>query len=255
MDEVAAVRDVSMPLETLLVADAMTGQDAVNVATSFNERVGLTGIVLTRIDGDARGGAALSMRAVTGKPIKLLGVGEKLEDVEAFHPDRIAGRILGMGDVVSLVEKVAETVEVEEAEKLAAKLKKGQMDLNDLADQLKQLRRMGGMSSVMNMLPGIGKMKNQMAEANLDESVVKRQEAIIQSMTPQERRQPKVIQASRKRRIAAGSGTSVQDVNKLLKQFQMMNKMMKKMGKMGKKGMMRAGLPQMPGMPGMPPRF
>jgi len=233
----------------------MTGQDAVNVATSFNERVGLTGIVLTRVDGDARGGAALSMRAVTGKPIKLLGVGEKLEDVEAFHPDRIAGRILGMGDVVSLVEKVAETVEVEEAEKLAAKLKKGQMDLNDLADQLKQLRRMGGMSSVMNMLPGIGKMKNQMAEANLDESVVKRQEAIIQSMTPQERRQPKVIQASRKRRIAAGSGTSVQDVNKLLKQFQMMNKMMKKMGKMGKKGMMRAGLPQMPGMPGMPPRF
>jgi signal recognition particle subunit SRP54 len=255
MDEVAAVRDVSMPLETLLVADAMTGQDAVNVATSFNERVGLTGIVLTRVDGDARGGAALSMRAVTGKPIKLLGVGEKLEDVEAFHPDRIAGRILGMGDVVSLVEKVAETVEVEEAEKLAAKLKKGQMDLNDLADQLKQLRRMGGMSNVMNMLPGIGKMKSQMAEANLDESVVKRQEAIIQSMTPQERRQPKVIQASRKRRIASGSGTSVQDVNKLLKQFQMMNKMMKKMGKMGKKGMMRAGLPQMPGMPGMPPRF
>ncbi len=252
MDEVAAVRDVSMPLETLLVADAMTGQDAVNVATSFNERVGLTGIVLTRVDGDARGGAALSMRAVTGKPIKLLGVGEKLEDVEAFHPDRIAGRILGMGDVVSLVEKVAETVEVEEAEKLAAKLKKGQMDLNDLADQLKQLRRMGGMSGVMNMLPGIGKMKNQMAEANLDESVVKRQEAIIQSMTPQERRQPKVIQASRKRRIAAGSGTSVQDVNKLLKQFQMMNKMMKKMGKMGKKGMMRGGLPQMPGCPACP---
>ncbi len=255
MEEVAAVRDVAMPLETLLVADAMTGQDAVNVATSFNERVGLTGIVLTRVDGDARGGAALSMRAVTGKPIKLLGVGEKLEDVEAFHPDRIAGRILGMGDVVSLVEKVAETVEVEEAEKLAAKLKKGQMDLNDLADQLKQLRRMGGMSGVMNMLPGIGKMKNQMAEANLDESVVKRQEAIIQSMTPQERSRPKVIQASRKRRIAAGSGTSVQDVNKLLKQFQMMNKMMKKMGKMGKKGMMRGGLPQMPGMPGMPPRF
>lgn len=255
MDEVAAVRDVAMPLETLLVADAMTGQDAVNVAASFNERVGLTGIVLTRVDGDARGGAALSMRAVTGKPIKLLGVGEKLEDVEAFHPDRIAGRILGMGDVVSLVEKVAETVEVEEAEKLAAKLKKGQMDLNDLADQLKQLRRMGGMSGVMNMLPGVGKIKNQMADANLDESVVKRQEAIIQSMTPQERSRPKVIQASRKRRIAAGSGTSVQDVNKLLKQFQMMNKMMKKMGKMGKKGMMRGGLPQMPGMPGMPPRF
>ena len=255
MDEVAAVRDASMPLETLLVADAMTGQDAVNVAETFNERVGLTGIVLTRVDGDARGGAALSMRAVTGCPIKLLGVGEKLEDLESFHPDRIAGRILGMGDVVSLVEKVAETVEAEEAEKLATKLSKGQMDLNDLAEQLRQLRKMGGVSSLMGMLPGIGKMKNQMAQANIDESVVKRQEAIIQSMTPQERRQPKLIQASRKRRIAAGSGTTVPEVNKLLKQFMTMNKMMKKVGKMGKKGMMRGGLPQMPGMPGLPPRF
>ena len=249
MDEVAAVRDVSMPLETLLVADAMTGQDAVNVAASFNERVSLTGIVLTRVDGDARGGAALSMRSVTGCPIKLLGVGEKLDALEAFHPDRIAGRILGMGDVVSLVEKVAETVEAEEAEKLAAKMQKGQMDLNDLAEQLKQLRRMGGVSGLMGLLPGIAKVKNQMAEANLDESLVKRQEAIIQSMTPKERQQPKIIQASRKRRIAAGSGTSVQEVNKLLKQFQTMNKMMKKMGKMGKKGMMRGGLP----MGGLPP--
>ncbi|MEM9682623.1 MAG: signal recognition particle protein, partial [Pseudomonadota bacterium] len=255
MDEVAAVRDASMPLETLLVADAMTGQDAVNVAETFNDRVGLTGIVLTRVDGDARGGAALSMRAVTGCPIKLLGVGEKLEDLETFHPDRIAGRILGMGDVVSLVEKVAETVEAEEAEKLATKLSKGQMDLNDLAEQLRQLRKMGGVSSLMGMLPGIGKMKNQMAQANIDESVVKRQEAIIQSMTPHERRQPKLIQASRKRRIAAGSGTTVPEVNKLLKQFMTMNKMMKKVGKMGKKGMMRGGLPQMPGMPGLPPRF
>ncbi len=255
MDEVAAVRDVSLPLETLLVADAMTGQDAVNVAENFKARVGVTGIVLTRVDGDARGGAALSMRAVTGCPIKLLGVGEKLDALEEFHPDRIAGRILGMGDVVSLVEKVAELVEVEDAEKLAAKLKKGQMDLDDLAEQLRQLRKMGGLSGVMGMLPGAAKAKAQMAQANIDENAVKRQEAIIQSMTPRERTHPKVIQASRKRRIAAGSGTSVQDVNKLLKQFQMMNKMMKKMGKMGKKGMMRGGMPQMPGMPGMPPRM
>ena len=255
MDEVAAVRDVSLPLETLLVADAMTGQDAVNVAENFKARVGVTGIVLTRVDGDARGGAALSMRAVTGCPIKLLGVGEKLDALEEFHPDRIAGRILGMGDVVSLVEKVAETVETEDAEKLAAKLKKGQMDLDDLAEQLRQLRKMGGLSGVMGMLPGAAKAKAQMAQANIDETAVKRQEAIIQSMTPRERTHPKVIQASRKRRIAAGSGTSVQDVNKLLKQFQMMNKMMKKMGKMGKKGMMRGGMPQMPGMPGMPPRL
>jgi signal recognition particle subunit SRP54 len=255
MDEVAAVRDVSMPLETLLVADAMTGQDAVNVAKSFHERVGVTGIVLTRVDGDARGGAALSMRAVTGCPIKLLGVGEKLDALEAFHPDRVAGRILGMGDVVSLVEKVAETVEVEQAEKLAAKLTKGEMDLNDLADQLRQIRKMGGMSGLMGLLPGAAKMKSQMAQANIDESVVKRQEAIIQSMTPQERRRPQIIQASRKRRIAAGSGTSVPDVNKLLKQFMTMNKMMKKVGKLGKKGLMRGGFPPMPGMPGLPPRF
>jgi signal recognition particle subunit SRP54 len=255
MDEVAAVRDVARPLETLLVADAMTGQDAVNVAGSFHERVGLTGIVLTRIDGDARGGAALSMRAVTGCPIKLLGVGEKLDALEAFHPDRIAGRILGMGDVVSLVEKVSETVEAEQAEKLAAKLKKGQMDLEDLAEQLRQLRRMGGVSGLMGLLPGVAKVKDQMAQANVDEKAVKRQEAIIESMTPRERRQPKLIQASRKRRIAAGSGTSVQEVNKLLKQFQTMNKMMKKMGKMGKKGMMGGGLPPMPGMPGAPPRM
>lgn len=255
MDEVAAVRDASMPLETLLVADSMTGQDAVNVAKSFHDRVGLTGIVLTRVDGDARGGAALSMRAVTGCPIKLLGVGEKLDELETFHPDRVAGRILGMGDVVSLVEKVSESVEAEDAEKLAAKLAKGEMDMNDLADQLRQLRKMGGISSLMGMLPGMGKLKGQMADANIDESVVKRQEAIIQSMTPKERRQPKVIQASRKRRIATGSGTSVPEVNKLLKQFMTMNKMMKKVGKMGKKGMMRGGLPPMPGMPGMPPRF
>jgi signal recognition particle subunit SRP54 len=255
MDEVAAVRDASMPLETLLVADAMTGQDAVNVAKAFHDRLGLTGFVLTRIDGDARGGAALSMRAVTGCPIKLLGVGEKLDALEAFHPDRVAGRILGMGDVVSLVERVAESVDAEDAEKLAAKLTKGEMDLNDLAEQLRQLRKMGGVSGLMGLLPGVAKMKNQMAQANIDESALKRQEAIIQSMTPYERRKPQVIQASRKRRIAAGSGTGVPEVNKLLKQFMTMNKMMKKVGKLGKKGMMRGGFPPMPGMPGMPPRF
>ncbi len=254
MDEVAAVRSVSEPHEVLLVADAMTGQDSVTVAKNFNERVGLTGIVLTRVDGDARGGAALSMRAVTGCPIKMIGVGEKLDEFEPFHPDRIANRILGMGDVVSLVEKVSETVETEKAEKLAKKLKKGEMDLDDLADQLDQLQKMGGLGGIMGMLPGVAKAQKQMAEANIDETMIRRQRAIISSMTRDERSRPKLIQASRKRRIAAGSGTSVQDVNKLLKQFQMMNKMMKKVGKMGNKGMMRHGLPGMP-PGGLPPGF
>jgi signal recognition particle subunit SRP54 len=254
MAEAAAVRDVAQPLETLLVVDAMTGQDAVNVGKSFHERIGLTGIALTRIDGDARGGAALSMRSVTGCPIKLIGTGEKLDALEDFHPERIAGRILDMGDVVSLVEKVAETVDAEDAEKLAAKMKKGHMDLDDLAEQLRQVRRMGGMSGLMNMLPGVAKAKAQMAQGNVDEGEIKRQEAILSSMTPRERQQPKLIQASRKRRIAAGSGTSVQDVNRLLKQFMLMNKMMKKIGKMEKKGMFAGGMPGMPGLPGMPPR-
>ena len=249
MDEVAAVRSVAEPHEILLVADAMTGQDAVTVASSFNERVGLTGIVLTRVDGDARGGAALSMRAVTDCPIKMIGVGEKLDEFEDFHPERIANRILGMGDVVSLVEKVSETVEAEQAEKLAKKLQKGEMDLNDLADQLDQLQKMGGLGGLMGMLPGVAKAQRQMAEANIDEGMIRRQRAILSSMTADERQRPKVIQASRKRRIASGSGTSVQDVNKLLKQFQMMSKMMKKVGKMGNKGLMRHGLP------GMPPGF
>ena len=255
MDEVAGVRDVADPVETLLVADAMTGQDAVNVADGFRGRVGLTGIVLTRVDGDARGGAALSMRAVTGQPIKLIGVGEGLDALEAFHPERIANRILGMGDVVGLVEKAAETIEQEEAEKLAKKMQKGNLDLDDLAMQLRQMRKMGGLSGVMSMLPGIGKVQKQMAEARIDDKEIRRQEAIISSMTPKERKNPKIIQASRKRRISAGSGTSVSEVNKLLKQHLTMAKMMKKMGKMGKKGMMRHGLPGMPGMPGggLPP--
>jgi signal recognition particle subunit SRP54 len=252
MAELEAVRSISAPQETLLVADSLTGQDAVNVATEFNKRMNLTGIVLTRVDGDGRGGAALSMRAVTGCPIKLIGVGEKLDELEGFHPDRIASRILGMGDVVSLVEKAAETIEVEEAEKLAAKMKKGTFDLQDMSTQLGQLRKLGGMEGVLSMLPGMGKMKSQVDAANIDEKMITRQQAIISSMTPKERTHPKLVAASRKRRIAAGSGTTVQDVNRLLKQHKQMAQMMKKMSKMGKKGLMRNGMPGMPGL--MPPQ-
>jgi len=242
MLEVAAVREVAMPHETLLVADAMTGQDAVNVAKAFGERAGITGIVLTRVDGDARGGAALSMRAITGKPIVLMGVGERIEALEPFHPERIAGRILGMGDVVSLVEKAAETVDEEEAEKLAAKLEKGRFDLDDLAAQLRQIRRMGGMGGMLKLLPGIGKIKKQLDEANIDERIIKRQEAIISSMTKGERRNPKLLNGSRRRRIASGSGTSVQEINRLLKQYQDMADITKKMKKLGPKGLARHGL-------------
>ncbi len=242
MAEVEAVRDATKPVETLLVADAMTGQDAVNVAQSFNERVGVTGIVLTRVDGDARGGAALSMRAVTGRPIKLIGVGEKLDALEDFHPDRIAGRILGMGDVVSLVEKAAETIEQEEAEKLARKMQKGEFDLDDLAKQLEQLGKMGSISEVLGMLPGIGKMQKQLAASRVDDKTIRRQRAILSSMTKAERKKPELIKASRKQRIAAGSGTSVQEVNKLLKGHQEMGRMMKQMSKLGKKGLMRHGI-------------
>jgi signal recognition particle subunit SRP54 len=247
MAEVAAVRDATKPAETLLVVDAMTGQDAVNVATEFDNKVGVTGIVLTRVDGDARGGAALSMRAVTGRPIKLIGVGEKLDALETFQAERIAGRILGMGDVVGLVEKAAQTIEKEEAEKLARKIKKGDFDLEDMAKQLSQMRKMGGLQGLLGMLPGVGKMKKQLAQANIDEKILVRQEAIISSMTPAERRNPKIIHASRKQRIAKGSGTTVQDVNKLLKQHLEMSKMMKRVGKLGEKGFMRS-LP-----PGFPP--
>ncbi len=245
MAEVAAVRDTAAPRETLLVADSMTGQDAVTVAKSFQDRVGLSGIVLTRVDGDARGGAALSMRHVTGKPIKFLGTGEKMDEVEAFRADRVAGRILGMGDVVSLVEKAAETIEQAEAEKIARKMQKGEYDLEDMASQLKQMRKMGGLEGLMGMLPGVAKIKKQMAGANIDPKALLRQEAIISSMTPQERRQPKMLHASRKRRIAAGSGTSVQDVNKLLKQHQTMAKMMKQVSKLGKQGKLPGGMGDM----------
>ncbi|WP_193367038.1 signal recognition particle protein [Pelagibius marinus] len=243
MAEVAAVRDAAKPHESLLVADAMTGQDAVTVASAFKERVDLTGIVLTRVDGDARGGAALSMRAVTGCPIKLIGVGEKLDALEGFHPDRVASRILGMGDVVSLVEKAAETIEAEEAEKLAKKLQKGTFDLDDFAKQLQQMQKMGGLSSMMGMLPGMNSAQmQQIKNAKLDDGMVKRQLAVLSSMTPKERQKPEIIKASRKQRIAAGSGTTVQEVNKLLKQHKDATRVMKRVQKMGKKGMMRGGL-------------
>ena len=248
MLEVAAVGKAAAPHQTILVADAMTGQDAVNVAKAFGERAGVTGIVLTRVDGDARGGAALSMRAITGKPIVFIGTGEKIEALEPFHPERIAGRILGMGDVVSLVEKAAETADRDEAEALAKKLEKGNFDLDDLAAQLRQLRRMGGMSSMLGMLPGIGKIKKQIDAANIDETVIKRQEAIIGSMTRAERKNPNLLNGSRRRRIATGSGTTVPDVNRLMKQYQDMSGMMKRMKKLGQKGMMRHGMSAL--MPG-----
>ena len=238
MSEARSVKDAVNPHEVLLVADALTGQDAVTTATNFDERVGITGIVLTRVDGDSRGGAALSMRGVTGKPIKALGMGEKVEDVEDFHPERIANRILGMGDVVSLVEKAAETIKAEEAQELAERMMKGAFTLDDMAIQLRQIRQMGGLGGIMGMLPGVAKLQKQMAGANLDEKTFKRQEAIISSMTKEERRVPKLLNASRKKRVAAGSGTQVQDINRLLKQHMEMARMMKKVSKMGGKGML-----------------
>ena len=242
MDEVRAVREATNPAETLLVVDAMTGQDAVNTARAFNDAVGVTGIVMTRMDGDARGGAALSMRQITGAPIKLTGSGEKLDALEEFHPERVAGRILGMGDIVGLVERAEETLDEEEAEKLARKMVRGTFDLDDYAKQLKQISKMGSLSGILGMLPGIGKMKAQIEDANLDQGILKRQAAIISSMTAKERRTPDVIKASRKKRIAAGSGTSVQEINRLLKQFDDMTTMMKRMNKLGQKGLMRQGM-------------
>ena len=245
MAEAAEIARDTDPIETLLVADAMTGQDAVNVAREFLDKVGITGIVLTRVDGDARGGAALSMKAVTGCPVKLMGTGEKLDALEAFQPERVAGSILGMGDVVGLVEIASEAVDKAEAEKLAAKMVKGRFTLDDMAGQFKQIKKMGDIQGLIGMLPGAAKVKDQLAD--IDERVIARQEAVILSMTPAERQNPKVLNGSRRRRIAAGSGTSVQDVNRLLKQFKQMSSMMKKAGKRGRKGM----LPPMP--PGMMP--
>jgi signal recognition particle subunit SRP54 len=250
MAEAANVKQTASPHEVLLVADALTGQDAVNLARSFNERVGLTGIVLTRVDGDGRGGAALSMRSVTGKPIKLIGTGEKLEALEDFDPGRIAGRILGMGDIVSLVEKAAATIDAEKAARVAEKMRKGAFDLGDLREQLLQMQNMGGIGGLVGMLPGVAKMKNQIANAGLDEKILKRQMAIIDSMTPRERRNPDLLKASRKRRIAEGSGTKPEDINRLLKMHRGMADMMKAMSG-AKRGPM-AGLAQMMGFGGMP---
>ncbi len=242
MSEVQAIRFATNPAETLLVVDAMTGQDAVNTAKAFNDALGITGIVMTRMDGDARGGAALSMRQITGAPIKLTGSGEKLDALEDFHPERVAGRILGMGDIVGLVEKASETIDEEQAEKMARRMMRGQFDLEDYANQLKQITKMGSLSGILGMLPGVGKMKAQLEDAKLDTTVLNRQAAIIGSMTRRERKTPDLIKASRKKRIAAGSGTSVQDVNKLLKQFDDMSTMMKRMNKLGQKGLMRQGM-------------
>jgi signal recognition particle subunit SRP54 len=237
MAEMTEISTIAKPHEILLVADSLTGQEAITIADQFNKRVSLTGIVLTRIDGDGRGGAALSMRHVTGVPIKLLGVGEAIDKLEPFDAARIAGRILGMGDVVGLVEKATETMDAEKAEKIAARMKKGQFELDDLAEQLRQMTRMGGMAGVLSMLPGMGKLKNQAGALGMDDKQVARQIAIIGSMTRGEKADPRLLNASRKKRVAAGSGTSVQEVNKLLKMHRQMADMMKKLGKGGMKGL------------------
>jgi len=249
MIEMAEIKAAAKPHEILLVADALTGQDAVNLAKSFDDRVGITGIVLTRVDGDGRGGAALSMRAVTGKPIKLIGNGEKMDALDDFHPQRIANRILGMGDIVALVEKAAETIDADKAQRIADRMRKGKFDLSDLSEQLAQVENMGGLGGIMGLLPGMGKMKEAMA--NIDPKLIKRQRAIILSMTPEERRNPDILKASRKKRIAAGAGMKVEDVNRLLKQHRQMADMMKAMGgakrgPMGKMAQMFGLGPNMP---------
>jgi signal recognition particle subunit SRP54 len=249
MVEAAEVKAATNPHEVLLVADALTGQDAVTTARAFDSRLGVTGIVLTRMDGDARGGAALSMRAVTGKPIKLVGTGEKVDALEEFHPGRVANRILGMGDIVSLVEKAAETIDHEKAQRIADRMRKGKFDLEDLREQLVQMERIGGIGGMLGMLPGIAKMKSQLENAKLDDKVIKRQRAIIDSMTAAERRNPDVLKASRKKRIAAGSGTKVEDVNKLLKMHRQMADVMKMMGQ-GKRGGLAGALGNMFGIGG-----
>ncbi len=262
MAEVAAIRDIAKPHETLLVADALTGQDAVNIAKTFKDRVGITGLVLTRMDGDGRGGAALSMRAVTGAPIKLVGLGEKLDALEDFHPQRVAGRILGMGDVVSLVEKAAETIDAEKAQAMAKRMEKGEFTLDDLSEQLKQMQKIGGMKGVLGMLPGVGKIKNAIDQAGLDEKIFLRQQAMISSMTKKERAKPDIINGSRRKRIAKGAGVDVSELNKLLKMHRQMADMMKDLKK-GKKGGLGAlfgmggGMPGLPpgGLPGLPPGF
>jgi signal recognition particle subunit SRP54 len=247
MMELKQLENEINPSEIILVADSLTGQDAVNIASEFKKTVSLSSIILTRIDGDGKGGAALSMRSVTGCPIKFLGTGEGINELEVFHPDRIANRILGMGDVVSLVEKVSEDLEQEKIEELEENFKKGIFGFNDYLKQIRQMKKIGGMSGVLSMLPGVSKMKKQIDESNLDESILAKQEAIILSMTEKERDNPKVIDGSRKKRIANGSGTDISMVNKLLKQQKMMTNMMKKMSKGGRGAL--------EGMDGIPPEF
>ncbi|WP_299586776.1 signal recognition particle protein [uncultured Tateyamaria sp.] len=249
MTQVEQVRDVATPRETILVVDGLTGQDAVNTAQNFDDRIGISGVVLTRMDGDGRGGAALSMRAVTGKPIKFVGLGEKMDALETFEPERIAGRILGMGDIVSLVEKAQETIEAEQAERMMKRMAKGQFNMNDLRMQLEQMIKMGGMEGMMGMMPGMGKLSKQVADAGFDDKVLKQQIAMIQSMTKKERAAPQILQASRKKRIARGSGMQVSDLNKLLKMHRQMSDMMKKLGK-GKGGMMKQAMKAMMGKGG-----
>lgn len=252
MDEVEAVSAVVTPRETLLVVDGLTGQVAVEVAEEFDAKVGISGVVLTRMDGDGRGGAALSMRAVTGKPIRFVGLGEKMDALETFEPDRIAGRILGMGDIVALVEKAQETIEAEQAERMMRRFQKGQFNMNDLKMQLEQMQKMGGMEGIMGLMPGMGKMAKQMQGAGIDDRMIKRQIALIQSMTKRERAYPQVLQASRKKRIARGAGQEVSELNKLLKMHRQMSDMMKKMGKMGKGKMLKQAMGSMFGKGGLP---
>ena len=243
MSEVKQIEQIINPSETLLVADSLTGQVAANVAKEFNSTVNLTGIILTRSDGDARGGAALSMKYVSQVPIKFLGVGEKIDNLEEFHPDRIANRILGMGDIVSLVEKATQDLDEENLKKTEEKLKKGQFSLDDYLSQLRQMKKMGGIEGIMSFLPGVSKIKNQMDQAGVDEKIVSKNEAVILSMTKKERSNPKIIDGSRKKRIANGSGTDIATINKLLKQFKMMSEMMKKMSKGNMKGLADKGIP------------
>ncbi|MBM1220312.1 signal recognition particle protein [Ponticoccus sp. SC2-23] len=253
IQQAADVRDVVNPRETLLVVDGLTGQVAVEVAEEFDDKIGVSGVVLTRMDGDGRGGAALSMRAVTGKPIRFVGLGEKMDALETFEPDRIAGRILGMGDIVALVEKAQETIEAEQAERMMKRFQKGQFNMNDLKMQLEQMMKMGGMEGMMGMMPGMGKMQKQMEQAGFDDSILRRQIALINSMTKRERANPALLQASRKKRIAKGAGLEVSELNKLIKQHRQMADMMKKMGRMGKGGMMKQAMRGMFGKGGMPP--
>lgn len=251
IQQAADVRDVANPRETLLVVDGLTGQDAVNVAQEFDDKIGVSGVVLTRMDGDGRGGAALSMRAITGKPIRFVGLGEKMDAIETFEPDRIAGRILGLGDIVALVEKAQATIEAEQAEKMMKRFQKGRFNMNDLKMQLEQMLNMGGMEGVMGMMPGMGKMKGQMETAGIDDTMLKRQIALINSMTKRERAQPDLMQASRKKRVAKGAGLEVSELNRLLKQQRQMADMMKKLGK-GKGGMLRQAMKGMFGKGGLP---